>query len=311
MAVPRRNLGNVGNTTPSQGAALAASSPNRTAYGISSRVARELGADAASKPGDFKDPLGLLPYAPNRTPNPKTGQFVTARLLVDLGNLKDQVGRATSSQELDVLQRRMLNVSRELTRLGIDSSSVEGLKYDPKPAEYYTSGEYTGSANITSADIGVSISANLTDIPTSTTNFRRPRTVAAGYDPENRIVTVIFRDGTAWNYYGVPSDAWLKFSNSITKGPFLNDARHNKGRGDGDLLTYAGHGPADITQLSPEAQTQFYRLARTAQVISRDKVSGSTQQNRRPKATRNLIKAQNVASNAKAARKRSRTSNKG
>ena len=38
--------------------------------------------------------------------------------------------------------------------------------------------------------------AALTDIPTSSTNVRRPRTVAAGYDEEREVLTVMFRDGT-------------------------------------------------------------------------------------------------------------------
>jgi len=36
--------------------------------------------------------------------------------------------------------------------------------------------------------------APLTVLPTSTTNYQRPRTVAAGYDPKRETLTVVFRD---------------------------------------------------------------------------------------------------------------------
>jgi hypothetical protein len=63
----------------------------------------------------------------------------------------------------------------------------------------------------------------LTDIPTSSTNYKRPRTVAAGYDVETATVTVVFRDGTFWNYQHITPDTWIAFHNSISKGKgFIN-----------------------------------------------------------------------------------------
>ena len=108
----------------------------------------------------------------------------------------------------------------------------------------------------------------LTNIPTSTTNYRRPRTVAAGYqryvdNPQEGKLTVMFRDGTLYNYYNVTPGDWIIFRNSISKGPLLN--RGTKGSADGMLLKYP-HGPAAISDVPEAVQSQLYRIAREAQI---------------------------------------------
>jgi hypothetical protein len=104
--------------------------------------------------------------------------------------------------------------------------------------------------------------AELTDIPTSTTNVRRPRTVAAGYElrkhpngEEYGVLTVVFRDGTVWNYDGVSPGQWQNFQASISKGkPWINEFKFGVG--------YA----ADLSQLPPGVQEAVYNAARTAQL---------------------------------------------
>lgn len=290
MAVARRRgPGQVGKTTPVQGAALAASDPRAKAYRSSTRVARELGSYNAQR-GAYESPYAPLPNIPNRTATPKTGQYASAKaLLTDLAGVRDQFAAASTDQEVAAADAKYQRLVSNAKRLGFTEQELADYYYNPKSADYYQGDTYSGSANI----FNTGQSAFISDVPTSTTNPRRPRTVAAGYDAENRIVTVVFRDGTAWNYYGVPNDAWIKFSQSITKGKFINNARSNAGRGPGDLLTYDGHGPADVSQLSAAAQQEFYRISRAAQVLAKDKETGNAQQNRRPKSQPNLLKAQN------------------
>jgi len=126
----------------------------------------------------------------------------------------------------------------------------------------------------------------LADIPTSTTNWRRPRTVAAGYDynPETDtgVITVVFRDGTFYNYYDVPPSVWIQFHDSFSKGPMLNRKTKNGGQAmDGKLLAYK-HGPADMSNLSPTAQEFIYKVARTAQIYHRNKTATINQNTGRP-----------------------------
>lgn len=272
-----------------QARSLSAADPRVKALGISKNVAKELGEYRASS-GTFESPAAPLPNIPNRTTSPKTGQFAEAQaILADLSNVTSTLESSESTvEQKQQASARFERAKRKLESLGLGATELADFYYDPKTFDYYTSGDYTGTGRLQAENAVV-----LTDIPTSSTNFRRPRTVAAGYDPENRIVTVIFRDGTAWNYYGVPEDAWIKFHQSITKGPFINNAQTNKGRGPGDLLTYNGHGPADVSQLSPKAQQEFYRISRASQIVSRDKSTGAAKQNKRPKSQPNLERAKN------------------
>ena len=114
--------------------------------------------------------------------------------------------------------------------------------------------------------------AALSDIPTSTTNYLRPRTIAAGWDPASETLTVVFRDGTFWNYYNVPADVWISFHNRFSKGPMLNRANSNQAS-DGVLLGYQ-NGPADVSALDPQVRQLVWQAARAAQIYRKDTSKG-------------------------------------
>jgi hypothetical protein len=101
--------------------------------------------------------------------------------------------------------------------------------------------------------------APITVLPTQTTNPKRPRTVAAGYkrDKGQRlgIITVIFRDGTYYNYYEVSRDLWLQFKFAKSKGVFIRQYLDSKPRG-----------YADISYIDANAQLLRYKIARTNQI---------------------------------------------
>jgi hypothetical protein len=97
--------------------------------------------------------------------------------------------------------------------------------------------------------------ADITDIPTSTLNVSRPRTVAAGYDKNRGVLTVVFRDGTIWNYHNVTEGQWQNFQASISKGrPWINEQKFGRGE------------PADMSNLDPRVQASLYAAARQAQL---------------------------------------------
>lgn len=60
-----------------------------------------------------------------------------------------------------------------------------------------------------------------TVVPTNTTNILRPRTLTAGYDRKTQTLTVTFRDGTRWNYYGVSYQMWTAFKASPSPGRYI------------------------------------------------------------------------------------------
>jgi hypothetical protein len=97
--------------------------------------------------------------------------------------------------------------------------------------------------------------AELTLVPTSTINPERPRTVAAGYDKNEKKITVVFRDGTFYNYYQVSPTEWQAFKARVSKGRYIYSYLDSKPRG-----------PADVAGISATARKAFYRLARGSQI---------------------------------------------
>jgi hypothetical protein len=114
----------------------------------------------------------------------------------------------------------------------------------------------------------------LTDRPTSTTNVARPRTLAAGWeaytptesDPNPRglgRLTVVFRDGTYWNYEDVSEGEWQNFHSSISKGkPWLKP---------GGTIASKENGRADVSSLPADIQAQLinYRRVQIASASQR------------------------------------------
>lgn len=130
------------------------------------------------------------------------------------------------------------------------SFDLDSVTYDP-----YTDDDYEEPQQQGAEDINDRSPARLTDVPTSSTNFKKPRTVAAGYDKNRGVLTVMFRDGTLWNYYDVSRDEWIKFHASISKGnPYINRQFLSKPQG-----------LADLTGISDDFLSQIQLMARTNQ----------------------------------------------
>jgi hypothetical protein len=120
------------------------------------------------------------------------------------------------------------------------------------------------------------------DVPTSSTNYKRPRTVAAGYtpnpnDPDNGTMTVVFRDGTFYNYYQVSPTEWEAFHASYSKGkPWLN-LKNSQQASDGLFIGKPRGIATDKSEIDPHIREQLYRVARTQQQKIRPKAGRSFQ----------------------------------
>jgi hypothetical protein len=101
---------------------------------------------------------------------------------------------------------------------------------------------------------------------TSTTNPQKPRTIAAGYDREKMILTVVFRGNIWWNYYDVPEYMWLEFVAAESKGKYLRES---------GLDTWDDMGPADTDSLGRIRKFKLNRIARLAE--KQQKKSGGQQ----------------------------------
>jgi hypothetical protein len=92
-------------------------------------------------------------------------------------------------------------------------------------------------------------------VPTSTINPDRPRTVAAGYDESRQVITVVFRDGTFYNYYECDRPIWEAFKANQSKGRFI-----------AAQLDYQPRGAASMARSPVYAREALYRVARTGQL---------------------------------------------
>ena len=105
--------------------------------------------------------------------------------------------------------------------------------------------------------------AELTLVPTSSSNPERPRTVAAGYDEDEEKLTVMFRDGTLYNYYEVTPNEWAAFKANRSKGAVIYR-----------LLDFKPRGYADDSTMSKNALPAFYRYSRGIQVVKGGDLTG-------------------------------------
>lgn len=90
--------------------------------------------------------------------------------------------------------------------------------------------------------------------PTSTSNPDRPRTVAASYDPDRSVLTIMFRDSTLYNYYDVDMSTWEEFHSKSSKWEFIKN-----------VLDSHPRGPANINDLNPKIRSSAYVIARSLQ----------------------------------------------
>lgn len=134
------------------------------------------------------------------------------------------------------------------------------------PGSYYNPDRGANYANEAAIPVNPGVSGTRTspspisEIPTTTINPMRPRTVAAGWEAENKrsifgTLTVVFRDGTYYNYYEVPKMVWTSFKGASSKGRFI------KANMDGQYP----RGAADIAGLDARVRALLYRYSATSQ----------------------------------------------
>ena len=83
---------------------------------------------------------------------------------------------------------------------------------------------------------------------TTSSSPERPRTLSAGYDSRTEKLTVVFRDGTWWEYRGVPQEMWQEFKSAPSKGVYLRES---------GLDTWDDMGPADIRNMPVHRRAQI------------------------------------------------------
>lgn len=169
----------------------------------------------------------------------------------------------------------------QLTQKDINDGYLGAGAYLPSDYEQTPNAGYYNYNPATQAEIDAAGGAKPAfvewDVPTSTTDYSRPRTVAAGYDETRQTMTVVFRDGTFYNYYEVTPSEWLAFHASYSKGrPWLNPKSSTQS-GDGLFLSKPRGEATDLEDMDPRIREALYRVARTQQQKNKLKVGRTSQ----------------------------------
>lgn len=141
-----------------------------------------------------------------------------------------------------------------------DDDESEYLTEDLTSGDFYDPYYYPNLAQEARDDYEAP--AELSVVPTSTTNYQKPRTVAAGYDKARGTLTVVFRDGLFYNYHEVTPTEWAAFKARTCKGCYIREVLDDKPRGS-----------ADMAGFSPLARETLYRVVRTTQIYFQGKQS--------------------------------------
>lgn len=208
---------------------------------------------------------------------PPGGMYPSRQELTSQNGLGRVLGPGGSDLSAD---RRYL-YGKQLNRIFTDNvtqaDAAEG---------YYNAGQYfapdqfaygTATDDDLNAAGGASPAFVQWDVPTSSTNYQRPRTVAAGYDADRKVMTVVFRDGTFYNYYEVTPSEWSAFYASYSKGkPWLN-RKNGKQAMDGLFISKPRGRADDISEVTPEIRQALYRVAVAQQQKIKPKVGRTSQ----------------------------------
>lgn len=139
----------------------------------------------------------------------------------------------------------------------IDTARFGGVDADINPEDLDDSDPRKGLLTVADVSSVGKWPAPISLSPTTSKNPKRPRTVAAGYDGFRKVLTVVFRDGTFYNYYGVDTHLWASFVRRRSKGQFIRLYLDAKVRG-----------AADVGDIPPDYKELLYRAARTAQSMA-------------------------------------------
>lgn len=159
----------------------------------------------------------------------------------------------------------------DLDRQGMDDwvefvDAYDGGVFQPKTAPQGS------TTNPSKAIAGTTDAAPMSVSPTSTSNPDRPRTLMAGFmitDPVNNTGTlsVMFRDGTMYNYYDVTMDDWKTFKFAPSKGkqviPMLESKYAHGYANQPAQAAGAIHKAATVAQKTLHAQPKRTRLRAT------------------------------------------------
>lgn len=221
-----------------------------------------------SQEGTFQSPFAGLPTAAS------TGEFFETISLIN----SNETMRYYNPQTTKDVNRRnrageAIGIENEVYYVDAQGNFVDRGVYrdayelDDDTNEFLVPGEKGPQFGESDAPAPLSL------VPTSTTNPERPRTVAAGYDRGRQVLTVVFRDGTYYNYYEVNTNEWQDFKRRVSKGQYIYQ-----------VLDFKPRGAASVESIPQYARTALYKLTRSIQLTNERKQYDRLAKKNTPKA---------------------------
>jgi hypothetical protein len=176
----------------------------------------------------------------------------------DLSKIRDANEREAINAALEVLFFGAHSPQEQARIMALYGDSA-ALHFESANAGVTRGGQYgtrsdQGRLN-TRPIIATDAISELVEIPTSTMDTSRPRTIAAAYDPEKETLTLVFRDGTFYNYYDVDSALWKSFRSQASKGRFIKNNLDGQPRG-----------PADMSSMNEYTRELLVKTYQVAQI---------------------------------------------
>ena len=113
-------------------------------------------------------------------------------------------------------------------------------------------------------------------VPTNTTAYSpnaskpgQPRTVAAAYDPDKETLTVMFLDGTLYNYMKVNKAEWNSFKTNSSPGAYIWSTLNKKPRGRADDINIPESQLRQARNVADLAQKQAARRSKSKVPMAR------------------------------------------
>lgn len=216
--------------------------------------------------GDPSPPIGELMANTTNTASVTAKQFRRSGVVdEETGVVPDSLRRQTQSAARESSEYYTVTSGEYFSDFGaIDDYSVLPDGMGKGKREQYEFSSKRGGTHLAPDDMDPKIAAELgvpstqaaplSVIPTSSINPDKPRTVAAGYDPTRMVLTVVFRDGTFYNYYEIDATEWRDFRARVSKGRYIKASLDRKIRG-----------TASAFGMPAAHREALYRAARTAQ----------------------------------------------
>jgi hypothetical protein len=103
------------------------------------------------------------------------------------------------------------------------------------------------------SDVGFDVESAPTQKPS------RPRALAIAYNSNTKVVYIVFRDNTWWQYNDVGTDIWMGLSSSSSTNDYLPVLEN----------ACSSHGPAQLIDMSAAAMAQLSGISQVASRLQR------------------------------------------